>query len=151
MKIISGGQTGADRAGLDVAILLGIDYGGSIPKGRLTEEGPLDSKYTGMTELDTASYPARTEKNVEDADATLIFTIGPPDIGTALTISLAQKYKKPFLHIDLREEGYVEVINKIKNWIGDISPGILNIAGSRESKSKGIYKKVFDILKKVLE
>lgn len=76
MKIISGAQTGADRAALDVAIALGLDYGGSLPKGRLTEEGPLDPKYDRMTELDSPSYPKRTLKNVLDSDATLLFTVG---------------------------------------------------------------------------
>ena len=61
-KIISGGQTGGDQAALDAAIKLGIDHGGWIPKGRLTENGPLSSSYN-LTEMPTSSYPARTEKN----------------------------------------------------------------------------------------
>ena len=70
-KIISGGQTGADRAALDVAIKLGIRHGGWIPKGRKTEDGPLSDKYQ-LQEMPTASYPARTEQNVIDSDGTLI-------------------------------------------------------------------------------
>jgi len=101
LKLISGGQTGADRAALDVAIELGLDYGGAIPKVRIAEDGPLDSKYENMTELDTPDYDARTEKNVLVADATLIFTDGVLGGGSALTIACARKHNKPFLHIDL--------------------------------------------------
>ncbi|MFP7756270.1 YpsA SLOG family protein [Thermodesulfobacteriota bacterium B35] len=63
MKIISGGQTGADQAGLDVTIKLGIPHGGAIPKGRMTEAGVLPDRYN-LDELTTKSYPKRTEKRV---------------------------------------------------------------------------------------
>jgi len=151
IKIISGGQTGADRAALDVAVRLGLPYGGAIPKGRLTEDGPLSDKYKGMVELDTSEYPVRTERNVVDSDATLIFTLGAPDRGTSLTIKLAKKYRKPFLIINIKEEEKIKTIEKIKKWLKDTSPHILNVAGSRESHAKGIYEKVFNILMKVFE
>ena len=83
-KIISGGQTGADRAALDFAIKYFIPHGGWIPKGRLTEEGRLDDKYK-LKEMPTGSYPARTEKNVKDSDGTLIFSRGKPTGGTDYT------------------------------------------------------------------
>jgi len=146
MRIISGGQTGADRAGLDAAITKGLDYGGAVPKGRITEDGPLSSTYSRMTELTTSSYPVRTEKNVKDADATLIFTMGEIGKGTALTIRIAQKNKNPFLHINLKEKTKEEAVEYIKNWISSIQPKILNIAGSRESGAPGIYKAVYDVL-----
>lgn len=73
-KIVSGGQTGADRAGLDFAIEQAIPHGGWCPMGRLAEDGPIDSKYA-LTETPSASYPQRTEWNVRDSDATVIFTI----------------------------------------------------------------------------
>ena len=69
-KIISGGQTGADQAALDAAIKLGISHGGWIPKGRITEDGPLLDKYK-LQEMPTDSYPARTEQNVIDSDGTV--------------------------------------------------------------------------------
>ena len=94
LKIISGGQTGADRAGLDAARELGLDYGGAVPRGRLTEAGPLPAYYDRMEELETSSYPARTEKNVRDADITLIFTRGELSSGTALTLVLARRFRK---------------------------------------------------------
>ena len=75
-KIISGGQTGADRAALDVAIELGIPHGGWIPKGRKTEAGPLSAKYR-LQEMPTSDYPKRTEQNVIDSDGTMIVCHGP--------------------------------------------------------------------------
>jgi len=150
MKIISGGQTGADRAGLDAAIALGIDYGGSLPKGRLTEEGPLDYKYDRMIELESSSYPKRTLKNVMDSDATLLFTIGKIGGGTALTLKMAKQNNKPYLHINLESQSEDRIIQTIKAWLDKVKPNILNIAGSRESKSPGIYEKVCSILMRFL-
>jgi hypothetical protein len=101
-KIISGGQTGADRAALDVAIKLGISYGGWIPKGRLTEEGFLPEKYQ-LQEMPTESYPGRTEQNVIDSDGTLIIPHGPLTGGSAYTRKMAMKHAKPWFHIDLNK------------------------------------------------
>jgi hypothetical protein len=74
-KIISGGQTGADRAALDFALKFNIPHGGWIPKGRIAEDGPLPAKYQ-LQEMPTSSYPKRTEQNVIDSDGTLIFSRG---------------------------------------------------------------------------
>ena len=97
-KIISGGQTGADRAALDVAIELNIPHGGWIPKGRKTEDGLLPDKYQ-LKEMSTASYPKRTEKNVIDADGTLILTHGKLSGGSALTVKIAMKHGRPYLDV----------------------------------------------------
>lgn len=150
MKIISGGQTGVDRAGLDVAIAKGLDYGGAIPKGRLTEEGALSDKYNKMTELATSSYPARTEQNVKDSDATIIFTMGKIEEGSALTIGMCKKYQKLYLHIDLLEQTEDEAVETFKNWVEKIKPNTLNIAGSRESNNKGIYNRTYTVLDRAL-
>ena len=99
-KIISGGQTGADRAALDVAIELGISHGGWIPKGRKTEEGPLPEKYQ-LQEMPTGSYQKRTQQNVIDSHGTLIISHGKLTGGSAFTRRLAKIHKRPFLHIDL--------------------------------------------------
>lgn len=98
-KIISGGQTGADRAALDVAIKMNIPHGGWIPKGRLTEEGPLPDRYQ-LKEMTTGSYPKRTEWNVTDSDGTLILTHGELTGGSKLTREYAHKHHKPCLHVD---------------------------------------------------
>jgi len=99
-KIISGGQTGADRAALDVAIELDIQHGGWVPKGRKTENGVLPGKYE-LQEMPTASYPKRTERNVLDSDGTLIISHGQLTRGSTLTQRLAKKHRRPCLHIDL--------------------------------------------------
>jgi len=89
-KIISGGQTGADRAALDVAIKFNIPHGGWIPKGRIAEDGPLPDKYQ-LQEMPTSSYPKRTEQNVIDSDGTLIFSRGKPTGGTDYTRKMVLK------------------------------------------------------------
>ena len=149
-KIISGAQTGADRAGLDVAIELGLDYGGAVPRGRITEDGTLDLKYDKMTEMTSKNYHARTERNVTDSDATLLFTFDKLGSGSALTAKLARKHHRPFLHINLSRQTDDEVVKIINKWLDDSKPEILNVAGSRESTSKGIYSRVYNILRDVL-
>jgi len=101
-KIISGGQTGADRAALDVAIKLGIPHGGWIPKGRLAENGMIPAEYK-LQEMPTDSYAARTEQNVIDSDGTLIVSHGKLTGGSELTLEFAIQHKKKLLHIDLNE------------------------------------------------
>jgi predicted Rossmann-fold nucleotide-binding protein len=97
-KIISGGQTGVDRAALDVAMRLGIAHGGWIPKGRLTEAGPLPPHYQ-LQEMPTTDYDARTEKNVLDSDGTLIISRGSPTGGTDYTRKMALKHGRQLLHM----------------------------------------------------
>jgi len=150
-KIISGGQTGADRAGLDVAIGLGLDYGGSIPAGRRTEDGALSRKYNKMKELKSRHYQARTEKNVLDADATLIFTFNKIGSGAALTKKIADQNYKSCLHINLSKQQDDEARRIVSEWLDAVRPHTLNIAGSRESFAEGIYDRVFNILKYVLK
>ena len=150
LQVISGGQTGADRAGIDAAIDLGIPYGGSIPAGRKTEDGTLPERYDKIIELKSKSYPVRTEKNVVDADATLIFTYNKMGAGSALTVKMAEKHHKPYLHINLEMKQDSEAVKIITKWLDKTKPQVLNIAGSRESTSCGIYNRVFNILKDVL-
>jgi hypothetical protein len=147
MKIISGGQTGSDRAALDTAIKLGLDYGGSIPKGRLAEDGQIDPiKYADLTELESDSYLVRTRKNVEDADATLVFSDGALTGGTQKTIELVQEFQKPYLHVNFKSASVHDAIAEIAEWLNVIHPKVLNVAGPRESGSPGIYPKVYEVL-----
>jgi Circularly permutated YpsA SLOG family len=151
MKIISGGQTGADRAALDVAIELGMDYGGSIPKGKLAEVGPIDSeKYPHLTELEEGGYIARTRKNVVDADATIAFTDGMVTGGTKKTLEFAKEYKKQYLHVNLKAISLEDAVEEITEWLNIIKPQVLNVAGPRESGTPGIYSKVYEVLKHAL-
>jgi Circularly permutated YpsA SLOG family len=98
-KIISGGQTDADRAGLDFAIHADLQHGGYVPRGRKAEDGRIDDRYN-LVELSTSSYPARTKRNIEESDGTVIFSLNRRlSGGTKLTMELANKLGKPVLHI----------------------------------------------------
>lgn len=96
-KIVSGGQTGVDRAALDAGLTSGIAVGGWCPAGRRAEDGMIPERYP-LLELDSPEYAARTEKNVVDSDATLVLNFGVLADGTALTVQLARKHRKP-LHV----------------------------------------------------
>lgn len=147
-KIISGGQTGADRAALDVAIELGIPHGGWIPKGRKTEDGRLPEKYR-LKEMPTESYLKRTEQNVIDSDGTLIVSHGKLTGGSELTLDFAIQYKKKLLHIDLNEIRGFSAAQLIKSWIIHNDIKILNVAGPHLSKDPDIYEDTTRLLKAV--
>jgi hypothetical protein len=144
-KIISGGQTGADQAALDVAIKLGIPHGGSIPKGRKTESGALDEKYK-LTEMETSNYNKRTEQNVIDSDGTLIISRGKLTGGSDYTRERAIHHGRPFLHLDLNETFAFQAAEQIRSWISEQGIRILNVAGSRASKDPDIYQSTVDVL-----
>jgi hypothetical protein len=144
-KIISGGQTGVDRAALDVALELGIPCGGWCPKGRKAEDRPIDPRYP-LQETESTSYPVRTERNVKDSDGTLILTDGAVAGGTAATLKFAQKNKKPCLVIDLGLGGDPEIVRK---WEQTNRIRILNVAGPRESKTPGIHNKAVKFLRRI--
>ncbi|HEV3298916.1 MAG TPA: putative molybdenum carrier protein [Planctomycetaceae bacterium] len=133
-KIISGGQTGVDRAALDVALAMGIDCGGWCPKGRRAEDGSIPSRYP-LAETASPAYSQRTKRNVRDSDATLILSRGQPRGGTLLTKRTAVELGKPCLAIDL---GAPVALAEIREWLGRHAVRVLNIAGPRESQSPGI-------------
>ena len=143
--IISGGETGADRACLDWAIENNIPHGGWCPKGRKATDGELDSKYR-LKETPSEKYLERTEWNVRDSDATVVFTLAPKASGgSQKAISLSKKLKKPHLHL---HRGILAVSEKLVQFIEKHNIRRLNIAGSRESKEPGIYQWVGDSLSK---
>jgi hypothetical protein len=148
-KIISGGQTGVDQGALDAAIKYSFPYGGWIPKGRLTENGPLPDEYT-LKEMPTKSYPDRTEKNVLASDGTVIITHGKFTGGSALTKKLAKKHKLPCLHINLNETPAFLAASEINAWINENNIEILNVAGSRASKDPKIYEDTTYIMQGVI-
>lgn len=145
MKIISGGQTGADRAALDAAIKLGLPYGGWLPKGRKTEDGPLPLTYK-LKELDSENYRERTEKNVMDGDGTLVVSFGPLTGGSALTESLALKHDRPCLILDLELVPVKEAIDALEKWMKKYGIKTLNVAGPRASGEPRIYEAVYKLL-----
>ena len=144
-KIISGGQTGADRAALDVAIKEGIPHGGWIPKGRKAEDGMLPDKYQ-LQEMPTVSYSKRTEQNVLDSDGTLIVSHGKLNGGSALTRRLAEKHKRPHIHLDMNKLSVNEAVDALRVWIGNNEIMILNVAGPRASKDPDIYNGTATVL-----
>ncbi|HEA67883.1 MAG TPA: hypothetical protein ENI07_13830 [Desulfobacterales bacterium] len=144
-KIISGGQTGADQAALDAAIKLDIPHGGWIPKGRITEDGPIPEKYQ-LEEMPTSSYAERTEQNVIDSDGTLIVSHGMLTGGSADTRELALEHKRPWLHIDLNKTGIFDAALKLSGWVLKNNIEILNVAGPRASKDPKIYRAVMNII-----
>ena len=150
-KVISGGQTGADRAGIDAAISLGIDYGGSLPSGRRTEDGHLPMKYNKMNEVKSRHYQVRTEKNVMDSDATIIFTFNRIGSGSALTRKLAEQHLKSCFHVNLDKQTDDEAVRIVTEWLDSVRPYTLNVAGSRESTAEDIYQRVYRIMKEALK
>jgi hypothetical protein len=182
VKIISGGQTGADRAGLDVAIQLKLPHNGWCPAGRKAEDGRIPDCYN-LKETNTSAYETRTEMNVINSDGTIVFTNstnpdgffprpacakpsakarprgvsgreprtgGTLSGGSALTIQMAQQYKKPYLHIELDLIDNLTAVKQIRKWLKKYKIKVVNIAGSRESESPGIYKATKEILIAVL-
>jgi hypothetical protein len=145
-KIISGGQTGADRGALDFAIANSILHAGWIPKGRKTEEGRLPDKYH-LQEIATASYSKRTEQNVIDSDGTVIISHGKLTGGSAQTREYAIRHHKPHLHLDASNVTIEPLAGSLKNWIRRHKIKILNVAGPRASKDKNIYRVTMKILK----
>lgn len=137
-KIVSGGQTGADRAALDWALQRGVAHGGWCPKGRLAADGPLPEHYL-LRETDSTGYRQRTKLNVRDSDATLIFNTGVLDGGTLQTVRFAQTLGKPHLVAQLDELAQDSVVRRIRVWLTEGQFGVLNVAGPREEKRPGVY------------
>jgi Circularly permutated YpsA SLOG family len=133
-KVVSGGQTGVDRAALDAARAVGLPIGGWCPRGRLAEDGAIPAEYP-LRETPSEDYAERTEWNVRDADATLVLTRGRPSPGTALTIDLARRLERRFLVLDLRDHPDPDAVAR---FVEDEAIGVLNVAGPRESQSPGI-------------
>jgi len=102
-KIISGGQTGVDRAALAVAVFLEVPHGGWCPRGRRAEDGTIPGIYQ-LKETDSPHYAVRTQQNITDSDGTLVLIGGDISGGTALTITLARRYRRPLLVVNLEEE-----------------------------------------------
>ncbi len=147
IKIISGGQTGVDRAALDFALENNINCGGWCPKDRIAEDGIIPRRYP-LIETDSDNYNIRTRKNVLEADGTLIFHLTQQDDGTKTTKKLCDKYFKPTLQVKLTEN---LDFNTINTWVKQNNIRILNIAGPRESNDPGVYSATLKFLKNFLE
>jgi hypothetical protein len=137
-KIVSGGQTGADRAALDVALAHGLAIGGWVPKGRVAEDGRIPERYVGLVETDSTDPAVRTARNVRDSDATLIVSHGPLAGGSRLTLEEADRHRKPVLHLDLDELSLVSASTRLATWLAQVRPVTLNVAGPRASEDPRI-------------
>jgi len=147
-KIISGGQTGADIGGLVGAKRLGIPTGGTAPKGYKTEVGdkPNELKAFGLKPHPSANYRHRTEENIKNSQATIIMATDIESVGTQLTVEFCEKLGKPYVVVN----PFQDCIAAIQAFIREHQPETLNIAGNRESKSKGIAAKTAHCLQVAL-
>lgn len=138
LKIVSGGQTGVDRAALDFALERGLACGGWCPAGRKAEDGPLDSRYP-LRETESQGYRQRTRRNILDSDGTLILNAGELTGGTLATKIMAERFGKPVLLVQLGQDLKVPV-EELGAWLRRNSIRVLNVAGPREGKRPGIYQ-----------
>lgn len=147
-KVISGGQSGADIAGLIVAKKLGFETGGTMPKGFKTLDGPMPeyAEIFGIEEHSSASYVPRTHKNVKDSDGTIRLAFNFKSAGEICTLNAIEKFDKKHFDVNLNKPCLVEEVVK---WIQENNIEIINIAGNAEQTSPGTYKAVKEYLTEV--
>jgi len=145
-KIVSGGQTGVDRAALDVAISLELAHGGWCPRGRIAEDGPIPDCYQ-LQEHPSPKYSDRTKQNVLDSDGTLVLYRSVLEGGTLKTIGYAHHLNKPSIAVRLSHPGRMD---RIRQWMTANEVRVLNVAGPRASKEPEIYQIALDYLTKLL-
>ncbi len=160
LKIISGGQTGVDRAALDAAMVKGMDVGGWCPRDRRSEDGAIPNQYP-LKETAARSYAVRTERNVMDSDGTLILVLNEISSGTRLTVDAARAQGKPLKIEHLAkpvsgglltdENSAADQADSVVDWIQCHKIRVLNVAGPRGSSSDEIYPKARAFMDLVLE
>jgi hypothetical protein len=136
ITIVSGGQTGADRAALDFALEFGLAHGGWCPCGRRAEDGVIDERYK-LQETPSSRYDQRTRWNVRDSDATVVFSIAREvSGGTALTLAIAEQQGKPYLHLasEAVAEGELDPARTLLDFLAEHRVSRLNVAGPRASQ-----------------
>ena len=148
-KVISGGQTGADRAGLIAAKHAGIETGGYMPKGFIAQDGkhPEFAEMFGIQEHDSPKYPPRTALNAKTSDGTIRFATDWNSRGELLTLKMIRQYHKPYFDVELGATTPEEVVK----WLIDNNIRVLNVAGNSESTSPGITGKVVHFLTQVFQ
>lgn len=144
-RIVSGGQTGADRGGLEWAAMKGVPSGGWCPRGRKAEDGTIPEHFQ-LLETRSTGYGERTELNVRDSDGTVIFTEDKElSGGSRLTARMAEKHGRPWVHL-LRKDGVKQCGEVLRRFAEEDGVGVLNVAGSRESRSEGMCAFVQSVL-----
>ena len=146
MRIVTGGQTGVDRAALEVALERGLACGGWCPRGRRAEDGEIDARFP-LRETPSGDYAERTEWNVRDSDATLVLTRGEPRGGTAFTVECALALGRPHRIVDLTADPDVD---GVRAWLAERGVRVLHVAGPRESERPGIGAHARRFLEQVL-
>jgi len=159
-SLVSGGQTGVDRAALDAALAAGVPIGGWCPRGRRSEKGLIPRRYP-LKETAERSYAVRTEWNVRDSDGTLIIVLSKVSSGTKLTLDLARRHGRPLRVVHLRppssqnlfsdENSLTEQIDSVVDWIRDHRIRVLNVAGPRGSSHKDVYREAKQFVSLVLQ
>lgn len=148
-KVISGGQTGADRAALDAALELGFPIGGSCPVGRMAEDGPINHAYT-LTEIG-GGYRQRTKQNVMDSDGTAIFYESYLRGGTETTVLFCIRQSKPYKLIDIALVEPPRAAELLSEFVHKFNVSVLNVAGPRSSGCPAVYSYVVEALSHVLK
>jgi hypothetical protein len=146
LTLVSGGQTGVDRAALDVAMGWGIPCGGWCPAGRRAEDGPIDPRYP-LRETPSADPAQRTEWNVRDSDGTLLLGSAADSPGTRLTQDVARRFGRPVYAARLDDAADADAF---RGWLSIHKIRALNVAGPRESESPGAYAAACAWLRAVL-
>lgn len=146
-KIVSGGQTGVDRAALDFALNHGIPCGGWCPAGRRAEDGVIPDCYP-LQETEERRYDVRTAANISDSDGTLIISPEPLHGGTKLTRDLAVQLRKPLL---ILSPNGLFTADLIEPWLKEHKIDVLNVAGPRESTSPGISRQTGKLLQALIK
>lgn len=149
LAIVSGGQTGVDRAALDAALDANIPCGGWCPQGRQAEDGRISERYP-LRELAGAGYLQRTRKNVEDSDGTLIISFGAASGGTLRTLEFCQRLNKPHLVIDAAVTSIEEAASAVLEFLKGRGVQCLNVAGPRASGERKGHGYAYDLIKRLL-
>ena len=147
--IVSGGQTGVDRAALDAALAANAPCGGWCPDGRKAEDGVIPARYP-LVELPGAGYLARTRRNVEDSDATLVVAFGTPAGGTARTVEFCRRLGKACLLIDAAVATPEESARRAREFVKGRGIAHLNVAGPRASGQAAGYAYAFELVTRLL-
>jgi len=149
-RIVSGGQTGVDRAALDAALQHGFPCGGWCPRGRWAEDGPIPNRYP-LREADSADPAWRTEANVRDSDATAIIADGPLTGGTRLTDELARRLGRPVCLVDTSDTDIDRMVDQLTDFLAEHAVAVLNVAGPRRSQAPAMEDLAGGIIGGLLE
>lgn len=137
--MVSGGQTGVDRAAFDVALAWGVPIRGWVPAGRKDEYGEIDSKYENLRETNSDDNDVRTFLNVRDSDGTLIIAQGQLEGGSLRAAEYACHLNRPLCVVTLSNNAMQECIEKVLSFLRDSNIRHLNVGGPRESEDAEIY------------